>query len=289
VQRGWDAKRRERAVRAQEKDYTGDADELLALDPDGQRLIKWTSSDLAPGSVELAELLREARAALPGDGVERWPYCIRCGCWSSAGHVEGRTHLIKVERRTQAERQDSEGNWRVFCRVCRVFSTIRHFQTDAHKRAVPNWVDDEANAPPPSEGTSLSMRNFLSRKLQTIQDEEESADGSCAVISLSERVLTAKQVADWSTWDLVLYLKEYAPPRFLDRYQLTGRIERVQGRRSKEQLLLCVGLLHNALWEALRIVGALEDVKAIEGEVSGVLEDMQRGDDEGTHHFTAVM
>ena len=74
------------------------------------------------------------------------------------------------------------------------------------------------------------------------------------------------QVEEYYTWDIVEYLKEYAPPRFLDRHQLTGRIKMVQGRTNRAQLVRCVGLLYEAWREALQAIGALTDVVEAENE-----------------------
>ena len=75
-----------------------------------------------------------------------------------------------------------------------------------------------------------------------------------------------EQVEDYYTWDIVEYLKEFAPPRFLDRHQLTGRIKMVQGRTNRAQLVHCVGLLYEAWREALQAIGALTDVVEAEKE-----------------------
>ena len=62
------------------------------------------------------------------------------------------------------------------------------------------------------------------------------------------------------------YLKEYAPPRFLDRHQLTGRIKMVQGRTNRAHLVRCVGDLYECWREALQAIGGLTDFAEAEEE-----------------------
>ena len=89
-----------------------------------------------------------------------------------------------------------------------------------------------------------------------------------------------EQVEEYYTWDIVEYLKEYAPPRFLDRHQLTGRIKMVQGRTNRPHLVRCVGLLYDAWREALTLIGALTDVVEVEKEEEEDDEDAQEELDE---------
>ena len=116
---------------------------------------------------------------------------------------------------------------------------------------------------PITDGNSWSMRNSLLRKIEA---EERKHAGGSPVRNLSKRILMPEQVEDYLTWDIVEYLKEYAPPRFLDRHQLTGRIKMVQGRTNHAQLVRCVGLLYEAWREALQAIGALTDVVEAEKE-----------------------
>ena len=171
--------------------------------------------------------------------------------------MQGRGHTIALDPASQTQKKDSDGQWRAWCRVCKVWSNMAHVDSEAHHAAVSRWEAEEETAGPTTDGSSWSMRNFLLRKIEA---EERKHEKGAPVRNISRRILMPEQVEDYYTWDIVEYLKEYAPPRFLDRHQLTGRIKMVQGRTNHAQLVRCVGLLYEAWREALQAIGALTDV-----------------------------
>ena len=197
-----------------------------------------------------------------------WPYCLACSCWSDETHIEGKRHVISLDEDSQTHRKDNDGQWRAYCRVCMCWSDMEHVDSEGHREAVSNWKPEE----PTTEGLSWSMINHVRRKIEAA---ERNNPGGNAVKNLTRKIFMSHHVQDYWTWDIIEYLKEFAPPRFLDKHQLTGRIKMVQGRTNRAKLVRCVGLLHEDWRVALNHSGHLHHLEKEEVE-----EDEEEQDEE---------
>ena len=232
-------KRLGRLLRGKHTNYSADAMKLLAEDPDRLFMKPW------------------------GGSGAMWPYCSVCDCWVHDNHVSGRRHVIALEPASQTQKKGTDG-WHAYCRVCRCWSDMAHVDSQEHHAAVSRWeAEEEECGGPTTVGKSWSMTNFILRKIEA---EERKHDGGHPLRNISKRILMPEQVEEYCTWDIVEYLKEYAPPRFLDRHQLTGRIKMVQGRNNRTQLVRCVGLLYEAWREALQHLNLLRHLEDDEVE-----------------------
>jgi hypothetical protein len=198
--------------------------------------------------------IRQSWGKWNGDPKAPWPYCDVCKCFSDVNHVSGKKHMLNVciSQKWKPEAPGSRVE-RLYCRACECWSDMAHVDSQDHREALVEWEAQEEQAWPTMQttGSSASMKDFLMR--MTVREGFPTVNE--ALRSLSRKILMKEQVKDWFTYDIVNYLKEYAPPRFLDRQQLTGRIQMVQGRHNRASLVRCVELLEEAWREALQTAG----------------------------------
>ena len=92
------------------------------------------------------------------------------------------------------------------------------------------------------------MKEHVERMLKKERDHLKlQRKCGCSVRSLARKIQTREQLQNAYNWDIVVYLQEFASPRFKDRNELTGRVKLAMGRHNKMKLLEFVDRV-NQIW-----------------------------------------